>query len=156
MPIMDEQLLFSESQDMTTTSGVAIVSTNIVYIPQVLDHTGTSRNDRPNVSKDNCLNIVVEDEAFVGSGSIITIGMYEHTASGTPAASGNLVLQAGVTLAAAGLPIGYQIASIPLPVTTMEPFLQLSLDITTAALTEGYMTAWIGPPIQQGGEHGAL
>ena len=156
MPIMDAELLFSEGQDMATTSGVTISSTNIVHIPQVKDHTDTSRNDRPGVSRDNCLNMVVEDEAFVGSGAVLQFGLYEHTASGSIVASGNLILQSDVTLGAAGLPDGTQIASIPLPVGIIEPFLQVGMTVTTASVTAGFLTAWIGPPIQQGGEHGAL
>lgn len=156
MPIMDAQLLFSESQDVSANSGSSTDSTNEVYIPAVLDHTETSRSDRPNVSGDLYLNVVVEDTAWEGTGAVITITLYHHTATGAVAGGAILMTLPTITLTASGLADGYQIGSFPLPQGIINPYLEMNYAVATANLTAAGVTAWIGPPIQQGGEHGAL
>lgn len=156
MSIMDSQLLFSESQDVSADAAASVDSTNEVYLPKVYDHTATSRSDRPNVSGDLYLNVVVEDTAWVGNGAVITITLYHHTATGAVAGGAILMTLPTITLGASGLADGYQIASVALPQGAINPYLEMNYAVATANLTAAGVTAWIGPPIQQGGEHGAL
>jgi hypothetical protein len=156
MPIMDSELLLSESQDVSANAGANVDSTNEIYIPAVTDHTGTSRSDRPNVSDRLHLNCVVEDTAWVGNGAEVTITLYHHTATGAVAGGAVLITVPTITLGASGLADGYQICSIPLPQGIINPYLELNVAVATQNLTAAGLTAWIGTPTQQGGEHGAL
>ena len=156
MPIMDSQLLFSESQDVSANAAASTDSTNEVYIPKVKDHTDTARVDRPATSGGLYLNVVVEDTAWAGNGAVITITLYHHTATGAVAGGAILMTLPVITLGASGLADGYQIASVALPQGTINPYLEMNVAVATANLTAAGMTAWIGGPIQQGGEHGAL
>jgi hypothetical protein len=156
MPIMDAELLFAESQDVSANAGASTDSTNEVYIPAVLDHIETSRSDRPFTSGNLFLNVVVEDTAWAGDGAVVTITLYHHTATGAVASGAILMTLPVITLTAAGLPDGTQIASVALPQGIVNPYLEMNVAVATANLTAAGMTAWIGGPIQQGGEHGAL
>lgn len=156
MPIMDSQLLLGESQDVSANSGNSVDSTNEIYIPAVLDHTGTSRSDRPNTSNRLYFNAVVEDTAWAGNGAAITVTLYHHTATGAVAGGAILITAPVITLGASGLPDGYQLFSIPLPQGIINPYLEANLAVASANLTAAGITWWIGGPIQQGGEHGAL
>jgi hypothetical protein len=156
MPIQDAQLLFSESQDVSANAGASTDSTNEVYIPAVVDHTDTSRSDRPNTSGDLYLNAVVEDTAWVGNGAVITITLYHHTATGAVAGGAILMTAPLITLDANGLPDGTQLFSLALPQGIINPYLEVNVAVATANLTAAGFTCWIGSPIQQGGEHGAL
>lgn len=156
MPIMDIQLLFSESQDVSANAGASTDSTNEVYIPAVADHTGTSRSDRPNTSGQLYFNGVVEDTAWAGNGAVVTIRLYHHTATGAVAGGAVLITVPAITLTAAGLADGTQLFSIPLPQGIINPYLGVNVAVDTQNLTAAGFTCWIGTPIQQGGEHGAL
>jgi hypothetical protein len=153
---MDSQLLLSEAQDVKANSGATVTSTNAVYIPQVKDHTGTARSDRPNVSDRLHLNCVVEDTAWVGNTAVVNLALYHHTAADAVASGAVLIAVPTITLGASGLADGYQICSIPLPVGIINPYLELKVSVTVANVTAAGLTAWIGGPIQQGGEFGAL
>ena len=163
MPIMDAELLFGESIDAGSTSaGSSVISTNNVYIPQVTDHLGSSTNDRPNVSGGLHLNVVVEDEVVAGSGgtSAITINLANSTAAITNSnlASADTILSTVISADASGsnYPDGTQVMSVPLPTTILKPYFAVGFTAATKAIATGKFTAWIGGPIQQGGEHGAL
>jgi hypothetical protein len=156
MGIMDAQLLFSESQDVSANAGASVDSTNEVYIPQVNDHTETARSDRPNTSGRLYLNGVVEDTAWAGDGAVVTITLYHHTATGAVAGGAILITVPTITLTATGLPDGTQLFSIPLPQGTINPYLEVNVAVATANMTAAGFTCWIGNQIQQGGEHGAL
>lgn len=154
MPIMDAQLLFGESIDIGSTSASASVSgTNVVYLPKVKDHKASSQNDRPNVSRDLCLNMVVEDEALTtASGSAaVTVRLYAHTAAASYV-SGDQIIEKAITVdgSAANYPDGAQIMSIPLPGGQIKPYLGVNFAVATKKVTAGKITAWIGPMIQQG------
>jgi len=158
MPIMDAQLLFSESQDITTAVGT-VVSTNVVYIPQVKDHIATARNDRPNVSGDLHLNVVVEDVDLLAAvdGCILTINLMNDT-DAVPTTGGDTILSKAITIntPAVSWVDGAQIMSVPLPIGLLKPYFGIAYVVSVQDLAAGSVTAWIGPPIQQGGEHGAL
>jgi len=156
MPIMDAQLLLAESQDVSANSGASTDTTNEVYIPAVNDHTGTSRSDRPGTSGRLFWNGVVEDTAWAGSGAVVTITLYHHTATGAVAGGAILITVPVITLGASGLPDGTQLFSIALPQGTINPYLEGNVAVATANMTAAGLTSWIGGPIQQGGEHGAL
>lgn len=160
---MDAQLLFGEAIDVGSTSAAAsVISTNNVYIPKVTDHLGSSQNDRPNVSGDLHLNVVVEDEVAAGSGgtSAVTINLANSTAAITNSnlASADTLLSTVISADASGsnYPDGTQVCSIPLPTTILKEYFAVGFTVATKALATGKFTAWIGNAIQQGGEHGAL
>lgn len=159
MPIMDSHLLLCESQSIAGNSGTSTDSTNIIYIPQVKDHTGTSRDDRPNVSGRLHLNVVVEDEdlAAAADSSVVTIALYADTDDTTVTTDGTVILTKNISVTqTTNYPDGTQVMCIPLPIGTFDQYLQLKSTKATQNLSTGKITAWIGPPIQQGGEHGAL
>ena len=163
MPIMDSQLLFGEAIDVGSTSAAAsVISTNVVYIPQVTDHTGTSRDDRPNVSGRLHFNVVIEDEVAAGSGgtAAVTVNLANSSATITNSnlASADTLCSVVISADASGsnYPDGTQVCSIPLPTTTLEQYFAAGFTVATKPLATGKFTAWIGNAIQQGGEHGAL
>jgi hypothetical protein len=155
MPIMDAELLFGESIDLGSTSATSSVSgTNVVYIPQVKDHKGSSQNDYPNVSGRLCLNMVVEDEALQGSAgsSVITIRLYNHTAAAGIASGDQIIEHIAITASASGTTYadGTQIMCVPLPIRQLKPYFGVNFAVATTKLAAGKVTAWLGPPIQQG------
>ena len=123
------------------------------------DHTGTARNDRPNVSGDLHLNCVVEDEDMLASvdGSAVTFELFADTDATTVTTDGDAIVTKLITEnTPTEHPDGTQLFCIPLPIDTFKAYLELLVTIATQELATGKITAWIGPPIQQGGEHGAL
>lgn len=160
MPIMDSELLFGESQSIAGTAGTSTTSTNVVYIPQVNDHTGTAQNDRPFVSQKLNWNCVVEDEELLSvtaGSSTITFDLYAHTAETGVTTSGTKIATKVITATNASThPDGTQLFSDPLPVEIVKPYLETDATISTQELSTGKVTQWIGNAIQQGGEHGAL
>lgn len=159
MPIMDAQLLFSESQSIAGNAGTSTESTNIVYIPKVLDHLGASQNDRYFVNHNLFLNVVVEDTALLAAvdGCVLTIALYADTDATTVTTDGDIILTKNFTCnTPADQGDGYVLMSVPLPVETMKPYLAVKYTKATQNLSAGAVTAWIGTSIQQGGEHGNL
>lgn len=159
MSIMDAELLLCESQSIAATAGGSTTSTNVIYIPQVNDHTDTASNDRPNVSDRLHLNVVVEDEDLLAAvdGSVVTIALYNDT-DAVPTTGGDVIITKDITVntPAVNYVDGTQIMSTPLPSTLLKPYFGLLSSVATQDLSTGKITAWIGTPIQQGGEHGAL
>lgn len=153
MPIMDAQLLLCESMSIAAAAGASTKSTNVIYIPPGVDHQGAAVDDRYNVSQRLNLNIVVEDEDLLAAvdGSVVTFELFNDD-SATP-------VDLGVAIATHALtentptehPDGTQICSIPLPVGQLEAYFELKVSIATQDLSTGKITAWIGGPIQQGG-----
>jgi hypothetical protein len=138
---------------IAAAAGANTDSTNIVYIPQVNDHTGTAGNDRPNVSQNLNLNIVVEDEDLVAAvnGSVLTFALYADTDATTVTTDGDVIITRDITAnTTSAQPDGTQLFSIPLPVETFNPYLQLNVAVATQNLSTGKITAWIGNAIQQG------
>lgn len=158
MSIMDSQLLLCEAQDITTAVGT-VVGENVIYLPQVNDHTGIARNDRPNVSSNLHLNVVVEDVDLLAAvdGCTVTIALMNDTDS-VPTTGGDVIITKTITVnePAVNYVDGTQIMSVPLPVELLKPYFGILFTIAVQNLAAGSITAWIGTPIQQGGEHGAL
>lgn len=152
MPIMDSQLLLCEAQSIAAAAAGSTVSTNVVYIPQVVDHKGVAVNDRYNVSDRLHLNIVVEDENMLAAvnGSVVTFGLYNDT-DDVPTTGGDVIVTKAITEnTPTEHPDGTQICSIPLPSGQLKPYFGLKTSIATQTLSTGKITAWIGGPIQQG------
>ena len=158
MPTRDAQLLFSDAQDLTTAVGT-VVSEDVVYIPQVTDHTGTARNDRPNVQGGLHLNIIVDtiDMLAAVAGCILTINLLNDTDT-TPTTGGDTILSKEITIdtPAVNFVAGTQIMSVPLPVGILKPYFGINYVVSVQDLSTGSVSAWLGPAIQNGGEHGAL
>lgn len=153
MPIMDDQLLLCEAQSIAAAAGSSTVSTNVIYLPQVRDHKAALMNDRPNVSDRLHLNIVVEDEDLLAAvnGSVVTFELYNDT-DAVPTTGGDVIVTKAITEnTPTEHPDGTQICSIPLPADQLKPYFGLKTSIATQALSTGKITAWIGGPIQQGG-----
>lgn len=152
MPIMDSQLLLCEAQSIAAAAAGSTVSTNVVYIPQVVDHKGVAVNDRYNVSDRLHLNIVVEDENMLAAvnGSVVTFELYNDT-DDVPTTGGDVIVTKAITEnTPTEHPDGTQICSIPLPSGQLKPYFGLKTSIATQTLSTGKITAWIGGPIQQG------
>ncbi len=157
MPVMDSLLLFGESQTIASTaSGATAISTNNVYIPQVYDHKGSAMNDRVNGSGKLFCNMVVEDTALdTGGGSAtVTCKLVNHTAEITAStlASADILLSKAITVdaSAANYPDGAQIMCMALPLGQLKPYFATAYTVATKTVTAGKITAWIGPPMQQG------
>jgi len=149
---MDSQLLLCEAQSIAAAAAGSTVSTNVVYIPQVVDHKGVAMNDRYNVSGRLHLNIVVEDEDMLAAidGSVVTFELYNDT-DAVPTTGGDVIVTKAITEnTPTEHPDGTQICSIPLPSGALKPYFGLKTSIATQALSTGKITAWIGGPIQQG------
>jgi len=154
---MDAQLLFSESQDLGSTSASAgVVSTNNVYAPQIKDFKHSNQNQRVNVSGKLYWNNVVEDEAFAGSGgsATVTVSLLAHTAAITASNYSAATTVDSFTMTAdasgANYPDGQQIASRAIPQGQIAPYMAVWYAVTTKKLKTGFVTSWIGNAIQQG------
>lgn len=153
MPIMDAETLLCESMSIAASAGGSTDSTNIVYFPQVKDHKNDDMNQRPNVSGNLHLNIVVEDEDMLAAvdGSVVTFALYADTDATTVTTDGDVIITRNVTENTPSEHTdGTQLFCIPLPVEQIKPYLQLKVSVATQNLSTGKITAWIGPPIQQG------
>lgn len=152
MPIMDAQLLLCESMSIAAAAAGSVVATNVVDLGQLVDHKGVNMYDRPGVNMKNCLNIVVEDEdmAAAVNGSVVTLALYNDT-DAVPTTGGDVILTFDVTEnTTSDHPDGTQLCCLPLPVGALKRYLGLKASIATQNLSTGKITAWIGPPIQQG------
>lgn len=150
---MDSQLLFSEAQSIVGNDGTATTSTNEVYVPQVLDHKGSSMNDRPNVSGKLFWNCVVEDQDLQAEvdGCVLTVSLYNHTATGA-VASGSPIDEVSFTInnSAVAYPDGSKLFSRAIPVGQLSPYFEVKYAKATQNLSSGKVTCWIGPQIQEG------
>jgi len=150
---MDSQLLLCEAQSVAGNAGTSTVSSNVIYLPQVVDHKNVAMNDRPNVSDRLHLNIVVEDEDLLAEvdGCVITFALYNDT-DAVPTTGGDVIASVAITEnTPTEHPDGTQICCIPLPVGQLKPYFGLLSTKATQNLSTGKITAWIGGPIQQGG-----
>jgi hypothetical protein len=150
MSVLDSELLFGEAIDIGSTSASASVSgTNVIYLPKVKNHKGSSVNQQPNNSGRLYLNMVVEDEALgTASGSaVVTCRLYAHTAAASYV-SGDQIIEKAITVAAVASTAygdGVQIMSHPLPAGDIKPYLGINFAVATKKVTQGKITAWIGP-----------
>lgn len=152
MSIMDAQLLLCESMSIAASAAGSTVSTNVIDLGAIVDHTGTSLLDRPFLNGRNYLNVVVEDEDLLAAidGSVLTFALYNDS-DAVPTTGGDVIASFTVTEnTPTEHPDGTQLACIGLPVTQLKRYLGLLVSVATQALSTGKITAWIGPPIQQG------
>ncbi len=150
--IMDENLVFSESQDISGNSGTNENSTSEIYIPRGVDHTGVAENDRPNVSSRLFWNCVVEDTdlAAASNSCALTFDLYNHSATG--AVAGGSVIDS-VTISVnqtSNYPDGTRVFSRALPQGQLAPYYEVKISRATQNLSTGAITMWIGGPIQEG------
>ena len=148
MGVMDGQLLFGEAIDLGSTSaGSAVSGTNTVEVPQVVDHKGSSVNDRINEGGKLQLNVTVEDEDLLASSSSAALTIKLLNASSVSSiASGDIVVQKTVTVAATTttLPDGTVLMQQPLPQGRFKPIWGVNFAVATKKLLTGKVTAWIG------------
>jgi len=153
--IMDSQLLICESMSIAAAAGAHVHGTNIVRIPQVVDHKGVAMKDRPNVSSRLYFNVVVEDEDMVAAvdGAVVTFYLYNGATGTNPLIdnAGVPILSKAVTAnTTSAQPDGTLICSMPLPVEQLEEYFDIYVTVATQNLDTGKITAWIGGPVQQG------
>ncbi len=148
--MMDNELIFGEAQDVT--GGATVDSSDNVYIPQVEDGKNNNENDRPNVSTNLCLNVVVEDEDLLAGSSNRTcsIKLYADSDDTNITTDGDMVLQFDFTVnsGTSNYPDGTRICSLPLPVNQLKPYLQAQFAESNNDISTGKLTWWIGPPHQ--------
>lgn len=153
MPIMDSQLLFSESQDISGAAASNENSSNEIYLPQVLDHKEVAMNDRPNVSGRLFWNCVVEDTdlAAAGDSCALTFELYNHTATGAVAA-GSVIDTVTVSVnQTSNYPDGSLVFSRGLPQGQLSAYFEVKISRATQDLSTGAITMWIGSQPQIGG-----
>jgi Bbp16 len=152
MSIMDAQLLFCESQSHAAAAASATVSTNVVDLGAHFDHTGAALTDPAFLNGSMCLNVVVEDEdlAAGADSAAVTMELYADS-DDTPTTGGDVILSKVLSVTqATNYPDGTQLWCARLPVSALKRYLGFKTSVATQALSTGKITAWIGPPIQQG------
>ena len=155
MPIMDSQLIFCEALSIAGAAATHKHGTNIVYIPQVKNHKGTSIDDSPNNSGKLFWNVVVEDEALLAAvdGSVITFYLYNGDTGTNPLIdnSGVVILSKEITEnTPTEHPDGTLILSMPLPAGQLHLYFDIYVTVATQELSTGKITSWIGTSVQQG------
>lgn len=150
--IMDENLVFSESQDISGNAGTTENSTNEIYIPRGVDHKGTAENDRPNVSGRLFWNCVVEDTDLAAAldSCALKFELYNHSATGA-VAGGSVIDTVDISVdATSNYPDGSRVFSRSLPQGQLAPYYEVKVSRATQNLSTGAITMWIGGPIQEG------
>lgn len=149
--ILDKELLLSENQSIAAAAGAAVISTDVVHIPQVKNFKGSAGNDRPNVSGKLFLNVIVTTALVAAvNGSVVTFELYNDT-DDVPTTGGDVLFTKAVTAnTTTAQPAGTVLFSVPLPGGQLKPYFGLKAGIATQALSSGNITAWLGNQIQQG------
>lgn len=150
--MQDQQWIFATALSIAETAGNSTIGTDVVYLPQGVDHTDTAELDRTNVSGKNFLNIIVDTEDMLAAidGSIVTFELYNDTDS-VPTTGGDVIITKAITAnTPTDQPIGTQILSIPLPSGPLKPYFNIKVSVATQDLSTGKVSAWIGPQTQQG------
>jgi hypothetical protein len=139
----DAKLLFSDAQDISANAGANNNSTNVIDLTSGngKDALGNARVADPSAGGRPVVEIVVTT-ALAGSGAVLTIVLYEHTAAAS-IDSGNEIGRKAITVPAGGVPIGTRY-SIPLPADEIdERYLGLDYAVATQNLTAGNVDAAI-------------
>jgi len=154
--ILDENLVFSESQDISGNAGTTENSTSEVYIPRGVDHKGTAANSRYNVSGKLFFNGVCEDTdlAAAADSCALKIELFNHSATGA-VSGGAAILTVDLTIAQVASIANKQkdgslLFSVPLPVTQLAPYFEVKYSRATQNLSTGKVTVWIGGAPQLG------
>lgn len=151
MPIMDAATLFCESMSIAANAGASTVATNVIDTGALVDVKGSALTGKLNVSRNLCLNIVVEDEALLAAvdGSVVTFSLYGDT-DAVPTTGGDVIWSESITCnTPTDHPDGTQLFCIPIPVRAIDRYLGLLIAVATQNLSAGKITAWIGPETQQ-------
>lgn len=152
MSTLDSQLILSDTQDVSSSAG-NVVGESVVYIPRGVDHKGVAVNDRPNVSDRLHLNVLVEDTDLLAAvdGCTLTIALMNDD-DDVPTTGGDVIITKTITInePAVNYVAGTQIMSVALPQGQLKEYYGILFTIATQTLSTGAITAWIGPPIQQG------
>lgn len=147
MSIMDEKLVFSDSQSCACASGASIYSSNIVDLGAGANFYGAAKNQNPGVGVPLWLNAICEDEDFTktGAGTDFTLALVSGTANdGTNITAGEAVVMSR-SLTATDCDDGDLLISQPLPATPMGRYLQLKITCpANMAISAGKMTGWLG------------
>lgn len=150
--ILDQSLIFSDKQAMAVAASAAIVSTNYITNPQIVNAKSKSaQNDIISVDGKIFLNgIVTTVLKSDASNATVTISLYHHTSSTGITTSGALVYSKVITVDAAGAnyPAGSRLFSIPLPAERLSAYLQVKIGAVTQAVDSGNCSFWLGSVIQ--------
>ena len=155
MPIMDNELFICEEMSIVANAGAHIHGTNIIYLPEIKNFKGTSKDDSPNVSGRLFWNVVVEGADILAAvdGATVTFSLYNGATGTNP-----IVDNGGVAILSKAInentpsehPDGTQILSIPLPNGQLYEYFDIYVTVAGQNLSTGKITSWIGGPIQQG------
>ena len=139
--MMDGELLFSDTQALTTTAD----STNVVDLGAGIDHTNTATVLNAGESmKQQILNVVVTT-AFAG-GTNVQIALQDSADDSTFAATDPVI--ASGTITTANLTAGVVLLRVAIP-PELRRYLKLVYTIS-GTHTAGAVSAWIGPTGQGG------
>ena len=147
MPIMDDKLVFSDSQSVACASGASIYSTNIIDLGVGRNFFGAARALNPGQGKGLNLNIICEDTDWTktGAGTTCTLDLIHGSANNGTAITTNAAVLMSKTLTITECDDGDQLWCVPLPADPMYEYLQLKITCPAdAAIAAGKMTAWIG------------
>jgi hypothetical protein len=141
MGMNESKHIFSESQSAVINAGAGSQSTNVWKAAAGVDDQGNTKYaDFSSLSEMRIL-VNVGDTALVGSGAVLTIAVYEHTAA-TSIEAGNLIISKDITLGASGKAIGAHLADLILPQDEInEQYLGVYYSVATANITAGTITA---------------
>jgi len=147
MSIMDDKLVFSDSQSAACASGASINSTNIIDLGAGRNFFGAAKALNPGQGNDLFLNVICEDEDWTksGVGTTCTLDLVHGTANDGSAITTGAAVLMSKTLTIADCDDGDVLWSVQLPADPTSRFLQLKITTpANAAITAGKMTAWLG------------
>lgn len=149
MPVKDDLLIFDTEKSIAVNSGQTVVLTSVIPNPVITKYDGTTGNGRRGMQGDIFFNVVVEGEdvAAAADGAVVTVALM-HDTDATPTTGGDTLLSFSFTAnIATAQPDGTVLASMPLPLAEIKPYLGVLVSVATQNISTGKITAWLGSPI---------
>ncbi|MDQ7835469.1 MAG: hypothetical protein RDU24_08815 [Humidesulfovibrio sp.] len=150
MAIMDDKLVFSDSQSVACASGASIYSTNIIDLGVGQNFFGAAKALNPGQGNSLNLNVICEDTDWTktGDGTTCTLELIHGSANNGTAITTNAAVLMSKTLTITDCDDGDQLWNVPLPADATYQYLQLKITTPAdAAIAAGKMTAWLGSPM---------
>jgi hypothetical protein len=154
----DDVLRIGDDSSIAANAGASVDPVGDVIDVGILGKTfWPDDRSKPNdLGDDELMFEVVVTTAMAGSGAVVTLTFYNHTAA-TSLASGDIVYQNVFTVPAAGIAAGTFLIKAGIPAGRMSKrYLGLVSSVATANLTAGSVDASITNVKDHNGAHGAI
>lgn len=149
MPVRDALLIFCDELDISGVATTTTVFTDVVPVPATTDFKGNSGYDSPGIMGQLFWNVIVDGADLLAGtdGSIVTFKLFSDT-DATPTTGGDVIDQFSVTCnTPTEHPDGYVLASRPLPIEAIKPYIGCTAYVADQTLSTGKVTSWIGSAI---------